>query len=138
MIDLLVQHGAKVNEQNSFGETPLYLASMYGHPGIVIALLRHGARVDITKLGTSARSVKQNNQRGRQLEQHGDGFDTYVDEFHIPEVSSQVSRFGFPSGYRCGGLFLHSIEPRDRQFYIGMTRICRIETCSLKIRIERV
>lgn len=44
MVDVLLSHGAKVNERNAkTGETPLHVAVTYNDVSIVETLLRHGA-----------------------------------------------------------------------------------------------
>ena len=43
---LLVQYGANVNAENSFGETPLSEAARFSARGVVAILLAHGAKVN--------------------------------------------------------------------------------------------
>jgi ankyrin repeat protein len=50
-IDLLVAHGARVDQPDAHGATPLYTATAYGHVAFVQALLKAGARVDCANVG---------------------------------------------------------------------------------------
>ena len=43
----LLEHGAKVNERNSLGESPLSIACLYGFSSIVKLLLENGADVNL-------------------------------------------------------------------------------------------
>lgn len=46
IIKLLIEHGAKVNETDGTGETPLHFASSRGFVDVVKLLLEHGANVN--------------------------------------------------------------------------------------------
>jgi ankyrin repeat protein len=47
VIKLLIEKGAKANTQNDFGETPLLIATYWGHQNIVKLLIENGADVNI-------------------------------------------------------------------------------------------
>ena len=47
IIKLLIEKGAKVNTQNDFGETPLHIATYWGHQNIVKLLVENGSDVNI-------------------------------------------------------------------------------------------
>ena len=47
-VDVLLAHGATIDEQNSLGETPLHLAVLGGTSEVVAALLSHKANPDAT------------------------------------------------------------------------------------------
>ena len=49
-VTLLVQLGASLTLQDSFGNTPLHLACLRGHDGILQQLIAHGARLDVVNL----------------------------------------------------------------------------------------
>ncbi len=52
IVKILVEHGAEVNGANERGETPLYGAAFFGHPGIIQYLVDKGAKLDVvTKTG---------------------------------------------------------------------------------------
>lgn len=47
--------GLDVNARDSYGQTPLMLASLHGHTAVVSVLIAHGADLDVTaKFGLSA------------------------------------------------------------------------------------
>ena len=47
LVDLLLRYGAKVDLQDSDGDTALTLAASRGHERVVELLLRHGAEVNL-------------------------------------------------------------------------------------------
>lgn len=46
IIDLLIDSGAQVNQQNLYGDTPLHNAAFYGNIKAVISLIKNGAHVN--------------------------------------------------------------------------------------------
>ena len=46
VVDLLLQRGANVNQQNSEGHAALRQAALFGHQPVVEALLQRGAKVN--------------------------------------------------------------------------------------------
>ena len=46
VVELLLQHGAEINKQNSKGLTTLMFAADYGHERVVELLLQHGAEIN--------------------------------------------------------------------------------------------
>ena len=46
VVELLIQHGAEINLQDSVGSTALMLAAQEGHERVVDLLIRHGAEVN--------------------------------------------------------------------------------------------
>lgn len=46
LVELLLKHGANVNEKGKHGWSALMIASYYGEPEIMQALLKHGAEID--------------------------------------------------------------------------------------------
>lgn len=50
-IELLVAHGARVDQLDTQGTTPLHTAAVFGHGAAVQALLKAGARVDCVTAG---------------------------------------------------------------------------------------
>jgi len=47
VVELLLRHGAKANQQSSDGRTALFLAAQEGHERLVDLLIRHGAEVNL-------------------------------------------------------------------------------------------
>ena len=47
LVELLLQHGAKIDLQNSDGGTALMLAAQDGHWRVVELLLQRGAEIDL-------------------------------------------------------------------------------------------
>jgi ankyrin repeat protein len=57
VVAYLLQRGggdAGVNVRNAYGETPLYLAALFGHGGVVKRLLVHGGGVDAAAVANDA------------------------------------------------------------------------------------
>ena len=42
LVELLLNKGAEINAKNNDGQTPLFVASRYGHMDVVELLRRHG------------------------------------------------------------------------------------------------
>ena len=51
VVELLIQHGAEINLQNSVGDTALMRAAQHGHERVVELLLRHGADINLQNSG---------------------------------------------------------------------------------------
>ncbi len=47
VVDVLLSNGAFVFETNSLGQTPLHLASSFGHGEVIKALVKAGANVKV-------------------------------------------------------------------------------------------
>ena len=83
MVDLLLQHGAEINKQNSHGMTALMYAALF-HPATLLCLLRAGADTKLrTEDGKSALQLAKEN-----------GHAACVDAFrkHIAEVTAAQRR----------------------------------------------
>jgi len=54
VVELLLAHGADVNQESKDGRTPLYWAAKEGHPDVVASLLAHGTNVNAHAKGRTA------------------------------------------------------------------------------------
>lgn len=64
LVELLLEHGASLDERTNYGFTPLHLAAKFGYLDVVRVLLRRGAntRLKTNKRDTPTRLALKNDQ----------------------------------------------------------------------------